>query len=243
MYLEKVSNFLTELFFPSFCFGCQKEGTFLCQDCTSTLEISEYNYCLCGKNPLRLPADSKNGKCSRCQNKELSGLYSALPYKERPLTRKLIHQFKYPPYIKSLSKTLAIIIAKHLLLAQNNAEEIWGNSVLVPVPLEINKQKNRGYNQTEELAKELSKILKVTVASNILAKIKSTLPQMKLSKAERENNLKNSFKIKKSSEISGKRIFLVDDVYTTGSTMEECAKILKQNNAKTVWGIAIAREE
>ena len=105
------------------------------------------------------------------------------------------------------------------------------------------KLKIRGYNQSEELAKELSKILQIPVISDNLIKIKSTKPQMELSKVEREKNLENAFAIKNPEEFSGKKIFLVDDVYTTGSTMEECAKILKENGIKDVWGIALAREE
>lgn len=239
--ITQFKDFLLELFFPSFCLGCHKEGSLLCQDCKSILEISEYNYCLCSKNPLRLP-DSKNGKCSRCHNKKLGGLYFALPYKEKFLTKKLIYQFKYPPYIKSLSKTLSEILIEHLILAKNNTEETWQNSILIPVPLEKKKLKNRGYNQSEELSKELSKITKIPLVLGNLVKIRETYSQTKLSAKEREENLKNAFLVEKSPEISGKKIFLVDDVYTTGSTMEECAFVLKNAGAKSVWGIAIARE-
>lgn len=225
-YISKFKEFLLNLFFPSFCLGCQKEGTYLCEDCKATLDISEFNYHLCNKN-----------------SQNLAGLYFALPYKERPLTRKLIHQFKYQPYIKALAKPLALLLAEHFLLSGNNKEEVWRNSVLIPIPLDKNKLKSRGYNQSEELAKELSKIINVPALVNNLIKIKSTKPQMELSKTERETNLQNAFLIKNPAEIRGKKIFLVDDVYTTGSTMEECAKVLKNAGAESVWGIAIAREE
>ncbi len=238
----QISNFLLELFFPSFCLGCQQEGVLLCQDCKSTLEISEYNYCLCSKNPLRLPQENKNGKCSRCQDKKLSGLYFALPYQEKFLTKKLIYQFKYPPYLKTLAKDLTSILIEHFVLAKNNTDNIWENGVLVPVPMEKRKMKNRGYNQAEELAKELSKTLKIPMVSGNLIKIKATLPQIKLSAKERSENLKNAFLVKNPGELKNKKIFLVDDVYTTGSTMEECANVLRTSGVKQVWGIAIARE-
>ena len=234
-------NFLLELFFPSFCLGCQKEGILLCQDCKSTLEISEYNYCLCSK-PLRLPAGSRSGKCSRCQDKKLSGLYFALPYKEKFLTKRLIYQFKYAPYLKTLAKDLSGILIEHFVLAKNNIEEIWKDSILVPVPMDMKKMKNRGYNQSQELAKELAKTLKIPVISNNLVKIKRTLPQVDLKAKEREANLKGAFLVKNTPEIKNKKIFLVDDVYTTGSTMEECARVLRDAGAKQVFGIAIARE-
>ena len=229
--MDNYKDFFLELFFPSFCLGCQKEGTYLCQDCKATLDISESNYFLGNKN-----------------SQNLAGLYFALPYKERHLTKKLIHQFKYQPYIKDLAKPLALLLVEHFLLSGNNKEEVWRNSVLIPIPLDKNKLKNRGYNQAEELAKELSKILKVPVISDNLIKIKSTKPQMELSKEEREKNLQGAFAIKNPSTpdidgFLGKKVFLVDDVYTTGSTMEECAKILRQAGAKSVWGIALAREE
>lgn len=266
--VNKIKNFLKELFFPSFCLGCQKEGAYLCEDCKEVLDISKFQYCLCGKNPLIInssPSDQtklwcgdkqksaswRNGKCKKCFSKNLSGLYFALPYKEKPLTKKLIRQFKYEPYTKDLAKTLALLLVEHFLLTGKNKEEIWRNSILIPVPLDKNKLKSRGYNQAEELSKELSKILQTPVITNVLFKTKSTKPQMELSKEQREKNIKGVFAIKipqnlVMSDIAkfwGKKVFLVDDVYTTGSTMEECAKVLKQAGAKQVWGITLAREE
>lgn len=250
---EKLKNFLLELLFPSFCLGCNLEGTLLCQDCKHVLEISEYNYCLCNKNPLRLSPDVKNGKCYRCQDKKLAGLYSALPYHEKFLTRKIIYQFKYKPFIKSLAPFLAEIITEHLELAGNTAPEVWANSVLIAVPLDKSKMKERGYNQSQELAKELSKILGIPNIENVLVKVRLTQPQMKLKKEQREQNLQDAFAINpvrgfasngagNPSAFAGKKVFLIDDVYTTGSTMEACAMVLKSGGAKSVWGIAIARE-
>jgi len=238
----KLKKFFLDLFFPSFCLGCQKEGTYLCDDCKAVLETTEFQYCLCNKRPMIIPLQQKIGKCPKCQDKKLTGLYSALPYKEKSLTRKLIHQFKYQPYIKNLAKTLAGLIIEHLIKIGKNTDDIWQNSVLIPIPLDKKKLKSRGYNQSEELAKELSKILQIPVISDNLIKIKQTKSQMELSKEEREKNLEGAFTIKNPAEIRGKKIFLVDDVYTTGSTMSECAKILKNAGTKQVWGITIARE-
>lgn len=245
--IPKVKNFLLDLFFPKFCLGCQKEGTYLCDDCRALLDIAEFDYCLCSMKPQRLLPEAKFGKCGRCQNKKLSGLYSALPYKEKQLTRKLIYQFKYKPYLKDLTKTLASILIEHFVLSGKNTDEIWENSILVPVPLDKKRLKNRGYNQSKELADELSKILQIPVISNNLVKIKQTEPQMELSKEEREKNLESAFMVKNPAAIRPEgcpgKVFLVDDVYTTGSTMEECARTLRDAGAKQVWGIAIAREE
>ena len=240
--MNNIKTFLLDLFFPKFCLGCQKEGIYLCDDCRALLDIAEFDYCLCDTKPQRLPPDQKSGKCGRCTDKKLSGIYSALPYKEKQLTRKLIYQFKYQPYLKDLAKTLSSILIEHFVISGKNTDEIWSGGILLPVPLDKKKLKSRGYNQSEELAKELSKILLIPVVSENLIKIKYTKPQMELSKEEREKNLKNVFTIKNPEKISGKKIFLVDDVYTTGSTMQECAKILKEAGAKQIWGIVIARE-
>lgn len=224
---------LLDILFPKFCLGCKKESTYLCDDCRSLLDINEFDHSNCGKN--------------------LSGLYFALSYKESALTKKLIQQFKYKPYLKDLAETLASILIEHFVLAHINTDNIWENSVLIPVPIHIKKFRERGYNQSEELAKELSKTLKIPVISNVLLKIKETPPQMKLSKADREKNLLGAFSICHSGESQNpdlvrsdftkfSKIFLVDDVYTTGSTMNECARVLLDAGAKSVWGIAITRE-
>ncbi|MCX6720940.1 MAG: ComF family protein [Candidatus Staskawiczbacteria bacterium] len=246
--MDKSKDFLLDLLFPKFCLGCKKEGTYLCDDCRGLLDISEFGYCLCEANgqPKRL-LEGHVGKCSICSRKELAGLYFALSYKEKTLTRNLIYQFKYKPYLKDLAKTLASIIVEHLVISGKNTNDIWENSVLVPVPLDSKKIKDRGYNQSEELAKELSVVLNVPVVLNVLVKIKQTDSQKGLSKTEREKNLQGAFAIKSCStsdveQLSGKKVFLVDDVYTTGSTMTECAKTLKTGGAKQVWGICLARE-
>lgn len=239
---NRLKHFFLELLFPSFCFGCNKEGTLLCYDCKSTLDISEYNYCLCSKNPLRLPPGQQSGKCSRCQDKKLSGLYFALPYKEKHLTRKLIHSLKYDPYIKNLAPVLTDIVLEHLVSAQNMDLGIWENAIIIPVPMEMKKQKERGYNQSELLGHLLGQNMQVPLISRNLIKIKKTKSQMELKAKEREENVRGAFAVKNPKQVAGKKIFLVDDVYTTGATMAECAKVLREAGAKQVWGIAISRE-
>lgn len=240
---QKIKDLVLDILFPRFCLGCGTEGTYLCDDCRATLEISEHRYCLCDKNSLRLPAQNKKGKCEKCNSKKLSGLYSALSYKEKPLTKKLIHFFKYPPYyIKDLAKPLTSLIIDHILLLNENPNLLLKDSILVPIPLDKKKMKQRGYNQSEELTKEISKIMKIPFLADVLIKTKTTLPQMKLSEQERRENLKNVFACKNTPAIRGKKIFLIDDVYTTGSTMEECALTLKRAGAKEIWGIVVARD-
>jgi ComF family protein len=244
---NKFKEFTKDLLFPKSCLGCQKEGLYLCDDCRTILDINEFDYCLCSKNPIRFLPEQKMGTCNRCQNRKLSGLYCALSYKDKQLTKNLIYQFKYPPHLKDLAKTLASILIEHFVISGKNTNEIWENSILIPVPLDKNKLKNRGYNQAEELAKELSKILQIPVVSDVLTKIKLTKAQAESNKEEREKNLLNAFCVNKNLAKSDLakfyKVFLVDDVYTTGSTMEECASVLRQAGAKQVWGICLARED
>jgi len=244
---SKTKSFLLNLFLPKFCLGCKKEGSYLCDDCRALLDISEFNYCLCEAQglPKRFISSREHQftmKCQNCSNKTLSGLYFALSYKEKSLARKLIHQFKYEPYLKDLSETLASVLIEHFVLTGKNKNEIWENSALIPVPLDNKKIKSRGYNQSEELAKELAKVLKVPVLTDVLMKIKITESQMGLNKEQRAKNLQGAFTITNAPLLQGKKIFLIDDVYTTGSTLEECARVLRNAGAKQIWGITIARE-
>jgi ComF family protein len=240
---KNLIGFLGELLFPSFCRGCQREGSLLCYDCQHLLEISEYNYCLCSKNPLRLPPESNKGTCPRCQDRKLSGLYAALPYSEKALTKRIIYHAKEKPYLKNLIPVLSEVIAQHLVIAGNNAENIWANSVLVPVPLSNNKLRERGYNQSEELAKALSRFINVPTVTNVLVKTVATQPQKNLSADQRQKNVATAFAIKNPSLIASKKVYLIDDVYTTGSTMEACADVLRTfDRTKKIWGIVFARE-
>ncbi len=240
--------FLLELFFPQFCINCGKEGFYLCQDCFSLIDFPENLYCpFC--YPPRISLLGKT--CNRCRKKgkKLKGLIFAAPY-QNFIIRKIIGRFKYEPYVKDLAKILADLIIHQLktveklpsLFKKHNRKLSPANFILVPLPLTKRKQRKRGFNQAQEIAKELSNFLKIPVANNVLLKIKETLPQVALSKEERIKNVKGAFFCKKSDKVKGKTIFLVDDVFTTGSTMEECARLLKEAGAKEIWGITAARE-
>ena len=230
-----IKNFFLELLFPRFCLGCQKEGTYLCQDCLSLIEISQHQYCLC-QMAQRI---WQGGKCKKCASRKLNGLYFAVPY-QNSLVQKLIRLFKYNPFIKELSGTLASLIINHFQLLDNPPD--FSEFLLVFIPLEKRKLKQRGFNQAEEIAKELSKSLEIPLVSDCLLKIKANFPQVRLSGKEREENIKGVFSIKNIEKIRGRKILLVDDVYTTGSTMEEGARVLKTAGAKEIWGVAVARE-
>lgn len=215
----RIKNFILDLFFPKFCLGCQKEGEYLCQDCRSILEISSIH--------------------QKYSTKNLNDLYFALPY-QNPLVKNLIKLFKYEPFIKELSESLSSLIIEHFQLIEKPLTD-FSNFILIPIPLKEKRERWRGFNQAEEIGKKLSKFLKIPLFCDVLIKIKETLPQVELSDIERKENIKGAFKIKNKEKIEGRKILLVDDIYTTGSTLEEAARVLKEAGAKKIIGIVIAR--
>lgn len=235
-FFTKISEFCLNLFFPRVCINCQREGNWLCDDCLATLEIQSNVFCpIC----LRRTLDFKT--CRNCKNKtNLSGLLWALPY-QNFLVKKLIHQFKYEPFIKELKQPLSYIIISHLLLTEffssNRAQEF----ILIPIPLSKKRLRWRGFDQAEELSKEISNYFKMPILNNVLIRERETLPQVDLEGKDRKENIKGAFFCQKPDLIRGRKIFLIDDVYTTGTTMEEAAKILKEAGAKEVWGMVVAR--
>jgi ComF family protein len=122
-------------------------------------------------------------------------------------------------------------------------EKNFSDFILIPIPLEKKKLKWRGFNQSEEIGKKLAENLKIPIFSNVLFKIKETRPQVELSEKERRENIRGCFLVKNKDLIKNKKILLLDDVFTTGSTMEEAAKTLKEAGAKEIVGIVLARAE
>ncbi len=235
-FLSLAKEFILDILFPKYCQNCGKEGNYLCDDCFFLIEILERQYCpFCF--PPRVVIDGKT--CGSCRkSKKLNGLYCAVSY-ENFIAEKLIRHFKYEPYIKELAKPLSSLIIANLSLL--NKLDSFNPFLLIPVPLHQKKLKQRGFNQAEELAKELSKNLKIPIITDVLIKIKQTPAQMELKKEEREKNIKGVFFCQNPGLIRGRKILLVDDVLTTGSTLEECACTLKGAGAKEVWGMVVAR--
>ncbi len=228
-------KFLLDILFPRFCLNCQKEGSYLCQDCFSLIDIFQRQYCpFC----LRPKVVDDGRTCASCEKtKKLSGLYCAASY-DNFIVKRLVNQFKYEPYIKELAEPLVSLIIAHI---NSIDKQDFNEFVLIPIPLHKKRLRRRGFNQAEEIAKELSRKLNIPVFNNILIKIKKTPPQVELNKKEREENILGSFIYQSSELIKNRKILLVDDVFTTGSTMEECAKVLKKDGAKEIWGAVIAR--
>lgn len=236
--MKQWKNFLLDLLFPQFCIKCQKEGFSVCPDCLSLIDINPYQYCPFCSFPNRV---IEKGKCQSHKEFKLNGLFSAVSY-QNLLAKKMIALFKYKPYIKTLSAPLAFLIISHFALLEK--QEIFNSpqAILMPVPIAPKKERGRGYNQSAVVAKILSLYYRAPLQTKNLIKIKNTPNQVGLKKEERQNNIANAFSVRQPELVNAKTIFLVDDVFTTGATMEEAARVLKLAGAKKVWGIAICRE-
>lgn len=210
---------LLDILFPKQCLGCAREGTHFCEDCFSLLSIA--------RQPSILPAHSS-----------LAGLFCATGY-EDTLVQRLIHSFKYPPFLRDLAKPLAFSIIAHFSFLN---KPIYPLHALCPVPLHKRRLRWRGYNHAEELAKQLGYAWSLPVISDALLRTKHTAPQVDLGKEKRLKNMRGAFAARNPQAIAGKNILLVDDVYTTGATMEECARMLKRAGAGKVFGVAVARD-
>ncbi|MGB9856921.1 MAG: ComF family protein [Dictyoglomaceae bacterium] len=224
-----LKDILLELFFPSKCVFC---GTYLegyiCPKCLKKLDFPK-NYCiLCGA-PLTFPENI----CYNCKKGEnlIDGL-ELLGYYQG-LWETLIFKFKFEnkPY---LARTFAHI-GREKIEKRN-----WNIDFITFVPMWKEKELKRGYNQAEILANFLSKELNVNFI-NTLRQIKPTLDQKSLGYKDRFENVKNIYKLNSKVNIEGKNILLVDDVYTTGATLKECAKELKKGKANKVFSFVICR--
>ena len=129
-----------------------------------------------------------------------------------------------------------------LLKQQKIFEIIKTYDIILPVPISKKRYKKRGYNQTELIAREIRKKTDIELVTNCLYKEKNNVPQSTLNKEDRIENVKNAYIIKNSKIIKDKRVIIFDDIYTTGSTVNECSKLLKQNNVKEILVMTIAKD-
>ncbi|HKC14658.1 MAG TPA: phosphoribosyltransferase family protein, partial [Patescibacteria group bacterium] len=176
----------------------------------------------------------------------IDGCFSAISYNKT--SKKLIYNFKYNPYLLDLRKFLSSLLYESLVQNESfnrvlQSSKTW---IFVPIPLYPTKLRNRGYNQSEILAKELSKELDFA-SLGLLKRVKKTQTQVGLKLEERKKNIKGAFEINSSliinhSELKNAYIFLVDDIVTTGSTLLEAANTLKRQGAGKVYGITLARD-
>ncbi|MDO8473541.1 MAG: ComF family protein [Dehalococcoidia bacterium] len=157
------------------------------------------------------------------------------PFSFEGTVRQAVHSLKYHN-LRGLSHLLAQLIADYWVLNPLPAD------VLVPVPLHARRLRERGYNQSSLLARYLSQIIGVPEAEGMLVRCKDTPPQARTSSAEqRRLNVSGAFTVQ-GRAIRGKRVMLIDDVCTSGATLDACAAVLKRVGAVSVWGLTLAKE-
>ncbi len=208
--LRQLISRIKDLLFPKFCAGCRQEGSWLCADCLPEI------------NTLKIENAVAN----------LDGVTALFDYGENTMS-KLIKMFKYN-YLLDVANIFKKIINKA------NFNNTWQDFVIIPIPLHPRRERERGFNQAEILARLFSKKFGLNINNN-LHRVIYTAQQAKLSGEERRKNLKNAFVFSKDEKTVPEKVLLVDDVFTTGATMQECAKVLKNNGVKVVWGLVLAR--
>lgn len=165
--------------------------------------------------------------------RHLSGIWA--PYVYRAGVQKIISAFKFRG-----RRELAPLLAQ--MMAESLPEKLRPE-LIIGVPMHPKRRRQRGYNQADLLARELGKLLGVPVSTSALVKCRSNRLQHNLSAAQRRENVKDVYQVKDPAQVAGKAVLLVDDVFTTGSTLEECARVLAEAGAGPVWGVVFARAE
>lgn len=230
--MGKILNFIISIIFPRTCSSCGQTLSFsskqnICNKCLDN--IPKLEGLLCHKCSLPLP--DGGATCSDCKNnKDICFEVLKSPYTYSVQMRKLIKKLKYSRRT-FLSQDLSAELAK-FIIKENIDKNI---DIVIPVPMHWFKKWKRGYNQAELLAKDVSQIINKPMY-NALVRTKYTKPQFNLKKQERYENLENMFDLNRKyvDVIKGKRILLIDDIATTCSTANQCAKVLKTLKIKTV---------
>ncbi|ACC97675.1 Phosphoribosyltransferase [Elusimicrobium minutum Pei191] len=237
--IKTLKNYLANFLLPKTCHHCKcdlsadyKEP--LCLKCAGNLKDMGALKCKrCGIN-----LDSGGTYCFNCSGAKAKKFKCSLIrscFIFTPEIRSLIHNFKYHEHLR-----LKHFFNSALLKTFNQTPEFKKVDIVVPVPLSCLRYRARGYNQSAVLAKKLSASTHISYVPQSLKRIKNTKSQVNLDKEKRASNMKNAFKA--AGKITGKTILLIDDVATTGSTLEACAEALKKAGAKNIYALTIARE-
>jgi len=233
-----IAERLFQFFIPSQCPCCKKvlreEQKGLCSDCFSEIRWIKPPFCsICG-TPF-VSEEVGNHPCGACLTKRRHfAMARALGYYEGSL-QEAIHRWKYEGN-ESLSVHFAEWMAKGFFCYWN--PDLL--DILIPVPLHKERLRERGFNQALLLVRELSRRTGIPYRKRVLQKKRSTVPQVKLSGAEREKGVRGTFQLLEIEAVDGKSILLVDDVYTTGATVNECSRVMLAGGAKRVDVLTLA---
>lgn len=243
-YLNRVKKFIMDILFPIECLGCGKEGVWLCDECLANIKLKKIDNCpLCKK----ISAYGKTHEWCR-EKSSLDGMIVA-GFLNDKLLQDVIHNYKYN-FIQKLAAPLSEILTKKIQELDKNEDKpnwvslLFGSElILVPVPLHKRRARWRDFNQSELLAKKIADNFHIEYRPYILKRVRHTNPQVELKKEGRLDNIKNAFRVDKEwrEQLKNTKILMVDDVATTGATLNECARVLKECGALEVWGLVLAR--
>jgi competence protein ComFC len=234
-------NFLMNIIFPIKCLKCgrfidEKAENYLCDMCFKLISIKKSFQCVGCKRNIAL-----GQTCLLCRkDNPLDQLLIASDY-TNPLLAKLIKIMKYN-FVYSAGNQIFLIVEQYLNWIKRKYDPFLEKPLLIPVPLHKKKLNFRGFNQAEIISSLIADSHDHKIDSNILIKTQKTKSQVEIKdRKERLGNIKGVFEIKETNRIRGRNILLIDDICTTGATLNECARVLKQNGATKVTGLVVAR--
>ena len=211
-------EFIADFLFPPVCSVCGKlDKKWLCINCRKRVERLEKSCVV------------------QIENRKYEKLLYIFKYES--LIRKLILQYKFSnkAYLNNFFANIIIKNEKNLSLLKQY-------DMIIPVPMHKKKMQNRGYNQTELISEKIDKLADIPSRKDILYKVVNTTTQSKLGGKARQSNIQHAFLVKKDIEVEGKKIILLDDIYTTGATTEECSRVLKESGAKEILVLVLAKD-
>ncbi|MDP3727162.1 MAG: ComF family protein [bacterium] len=226
-----LGGWLFDLIFPKFCAGCGREGAFCCSPCQTRLIFSAPACPVCSRRNFT------GILCDPCAGEtHLRRFLSPFSYRDL-LVRELIHTYKYAG-ARELASLFAGELAAYL---RAYGVRPSGSAVLIPIPLHPSRERERGFNQAHLIAVALGERLGLPVA-DALRRVRANEPQVSLDSFEkRRANIAGVFRVADPAAVTGRTAILIDDVSTSGATLGEAAKTLRQAGCRTVWAMVIAK--
>ncbi|MDD2620902.1 MAG: ComF family protein [Syntrophomonadaceae bacterium] len=226
-------DIIMDILFPqNVCCICREPGRFgsrhpWCEHCQGEMNIMQSSLPVCTHCGKYLETGA--GLCKDCQQMppQFNIARAVGPYEEPYRIAVKVLKFLGRKYLAQKMGEMMVEVLK-------NEPDFWPIDIIIPVPISPGNLKQRGFNQTELLAAQISRKLRIPMDINTLTRIKETPSQRELTKEEREKNLLCAFEIKEKRKIYRKNILLVDDVYTTGSTIRECTRVLLEAGGNRV---------
>jgi ComF family protein len=238
--LKRLLNDVSDIIFPPQCPACAEiihlqPGQVFCPSCLATIRFIRGSHCpICGTPFFNSPAQSHI--CGNCLEKRPDYDQARAVASFETIIMDAIHKFKYGRNI-TMGNSLGSLLADFTFPDFDFSEY----SMLIPVPLHIKKLRERGFNQALLLAGKVAKKYGLPINFSLLKRRRFTLTQTGLNKTEREKNIRGAFYMTDRKKVAGKNIILIDDVYTTGATTNECARTLLKAGAQKVSVLTLAR--